>query len=147
MLYNCGIAENKIGDIFVIEDICYLFTFNQIYEYLKLNISKVGNSTVIIDEINFDEINITRKFNEVKLILPSKRIDVVLSHLYNLSRNEVDKKITKGDLIINSIKVLSKTKEVNIGDIVSFKKCGKFKLANFETNKKGKYIVKIQVYS
>lgn len=146
MLYNCGIAENKIGDILVIDDICYMFTFTSIFEYLKLNIDKVGNSKVEIEEINPKNIDLTKKFKEEKLVLPSKRIDVILAHLYNLSRNDVDKKISKGELIINSIKVLSKTKEINVDDIISFKKCGKFKIKNFDVNKKGKYITTIDIY-
>ena len=145
-IYNLGININKIGDIFVLDDICYLFTFKNIYEYIKLNLEKVGNVKVEIDNIKKDDINLTRIYEENTLNVPSLRIDIILAHLYKISRNDTDKKITKGELIVNSVKTISKTKEIKDNDIISFRGLGKFKIVNFDINKKGKYIVKILIY-
>ena len=123
-----------------------MFTFTTIYEYLKLNLEKVGSVKVEVWDIDFNSLNLTRIFEEKILNLPSKRVDIVLSHLYNLSRSDIDKKVTKGDLFINSSKILSKTKEIKINDIISFRGCGKCKVEFFDINKKGKYTAKLLIY-
>ena len=145
-LYNLGININKFGDIFVLEDICYVFTFDTIYEYLKLNVEKIGNVKIEIDETDIENIKLDRIFDKKSLNLPSLRIDVVLAHLYKFSRNDIDKKIAKGQLFINSVKIMSKTKEIKQGDIISFRGSGKFKVEEFEKNKKDKYITKVLLY-
>ncbi len=146
MLYNSGINPSKLGDIFVIDDIGYIFAIDTIAEFIKLNISLVGNVKVQIEEILIQDLNISRTFETKTTTSASLRFDSVVASIFNLSRSEADKKISKGDLIVNSIRQLNKVKEIKESDIISFKKFGKVRIIDFVLNKKDRYIIKFDIY-
>ncbi|MEG1705389.1 MAG: YlmH/Sll1252 family protein [Clostridia bacterium] len=147
-IYNIGIAEDMIGDIIVKENIAYIFLMKSILEYVLLNFNKVGNIKVEIETIDINNIDISYNFEDINIIVSSKRIDIVLSHLYNLSRNEIDKKILKNELVINSKIINNKTYLIKENDIIAFKKCGKFKYIGIsKTTKTGNLVINIKKYS
>lgn len=146
-LYNLGININIFGDIIVKDDIGYVFIVGDMIEYLLYNIDKIGNTYVKTEEINYKELNFIKEFDESTITTSSKRVDIVLAHLYKLSRGIVDKKISKKDLFINSVQITSKTKEVKENDIISFRGYGKFIIGQSTINKKNKHVIIIKKYT
>jgi len=147
-IYNMGITEDMIGDIIVFEDYAYIFLMNTVLEFILLNYTKVGNSKIAIDVMDINNLEeIIHNFENINIIVPSNRIDTVLAHVYKLSRSEAESKIFKKELYINSKCVTSKTYILKENDIVSFRKCGKFKYNNIiKTTKSDNLVISITMY-
>ena len=147
-IYSIGIKEDMIGDIFVYNDNCYVFCFKKNEQYILNNITRVGRVDVSITVLSFyaDEVkNIKPQFKSFDVIISSLRVDVVLSSIFALSRNEVKGKIKNGDLFVNSKEMYFVAYEVK--DNISFRKCGKVKIGNILRNtKSGKVVLKIYKY-
>lgn len=150
-IYSLGLKEDMIGDIFIQNDCAYLVTFKKCEEFIFNNLSRVAKSDVklVSLDINSDEVKAIKvKYKSVNIIVISNRIDVILSEVYSLSRNDTKKKINNGDLFINSKKIYFSPYEVKENDIVSFSKCGKFKVYKIlGTTKSGKIVLNIKKYS
>lgn len=130
-IYSLGIKHEVIGDIFATNQAGYVFCQKIIAEYIILNMYKVGNQEVEVTELSFesDEVkNLSLSFEEKEYIVASMRIDAVLATIYNLSRSEVKEKIQKGDLFLNDKNEYYLSHSLKEGDIISFKRCGKFKV-------------------
>lgn len=132
-IYSLGVKREYIGDIILKDDVAYFFCLNCIKDYFLLNLTSVGKYSVITAQVNIfskevDELalNLVKK----EYIVPSYRIDAILSEVYNLSRSETKDKILNGDLYINDKNIFYPNTMVNENDIVSFKRCGKIKIGN-----------------
>jgi len=147
-IYNIGITEDMIGDIIALENYAYIFLIDKVLEYVLLNYTNVGKHKVEIDVINFCDLKeITYNFEDKNVIVPSERIDSVLAHLYNLSRSEVENKVQKNEVYVNSKCVTNKTYILKENDIVSFRKFGKFKyIGIIKKTKNSNLVVRVKIY-
>lgn len=147
-IYNIGISEDMIGDIIVFENYAYIFLMNKVLEFILFNYINVGNSKVKLEEVDINNIEeIKHNFEDVNVIVPSNRIDSVLAHVYNLSRSEVENKILKNDLYVNSKSITNKTYLVKENDIVSFRRFGKFKyIGILKKTKNDNLVIAIKKY-
>lgn len=150
-IYSLGLKDDMIGDIFVNNDVCYFFTFKTNEEYFLNNLTKIARSDISTEvlDINSDEVKgIKQGFKNIDITIPSLRVDVVLSEIYNLSRSEAKNKINNGDLFVNSREMFFVAYDVKEHDILSFRKCGKLKVGQIiRTTKSGKIVLNIQKYS
>lgn len=147
-IYNIGITEDMIGDIIVLDNYAYIFLMNKVLEFVELNYIKVGYEKVKIEVIDVNEVqDISHNFENKNVIVPSARVDSVLAHVYNLSRNEVENKILKNELYINSKCITNKTYILKENDIVAFRRCGKFKYINeIKKTKNNNIVIEIMMY-
>lgn len=147
-IYNIGIMEDMIGDIIALENYAYIFLMDKVLEYVLLNYTNVGKHKVEINVINFCDLKeITYNFEDRNVIVPSERIDSVLAHLYNLSRSQVESKVQKNEVYVNSKCVNSKTYILKENDIVSFRKFGKFKYIGIvKKTKNSNLVVSVKIY-
>ena len=140
-----------IGDIFVCNDSCYLFCLKQIEKYILNNLSKVAKTEVNLESLDLyskEVKSIKLNLKHMEVIIPSLRVDVILSEVFCLSRSEVKTKIQNGDLCINAKEMFFVAYEVKHKDIISFRKCGKFKIGNVLRNtKSGKFVLTIDKYN
>lgn len=150
-LYSMGIKENLIGDIFVNDKGGYVFLFRTVIDYFLNNLDcikryKVKNEVL---SVNSDEVRTLKiSYKSEDLIISSLRVDNVLATLYKMSRSEVKDKIQNGDLIINSKEMFFVACNINENDIVSFRKCGKFKVGKIIRNtKSGKIVLNVKKYT
>ncbi len=130
-IYSLGVKRDLIGDIFADDECAHIFIMKSIEDYILTNLTSVGNQEVIVDILDIfnDEVkNLDVSFQSIDIIVPSLRVDAILSELYKLSRSIVKDKISKGDLFINSKNMFFVSEQLKEDDIVSFKKCGKFKM-------------------
>lgn len=130
-IYSLGIKREFIGDIIANDKCAYFFCMKTAQDYFIQNLVSVGKQMVdtqVVDifseEIKKLALNVIPK----DYIIPSLRIDAILSEVYNLSRSEVKEKIVKGDLFINDKAIYYPNTIVSEGDIISFKRCGKMRI-------------------
>lgn len=147
-IYNIGITEDMIGDIIVFEEYSYIFLMTTVLEFILFNYIQVGNSKIKIEVMDINNLEeIIHNFEDINIIVPSNRIDTVLAHVYHLSRSEIENKISKKELYINSKCVTSKTYILKENDIIAFRKCGKFKYINIvKKTKSDNLVIKIKMY-
>ncbi len=150
-IYSLGIKRECIGDIYLYKGNGYVFLIKKVEEYVLNNLEKVGKYKIkkeIVDIFNKDIEKIAVSFTEKNIIVPSLRIDAVISTLFNESRNEVKKKISKGDLVINSKPIFSSGYNIKTKDIISFKRYGKCIIKEEVRKTKNENIVlSIMIYS
>lgn len=149
-IYNLGIKEEHIGDIFLNNKYGYVFVTDSVKEYILDNLFNVSNQEVICSEVSLDSYevkNLRVDYLEKSYIIASKRIDVIVAEVYNLGRKEAKDKIVAGDLCINARICINPAQEFKMGDIVSFRKCGKFKVGEeIRTTKSGNICIQVYKY-
>ena len=85
-----GIKREKIGDILVRDDFCYVVVLKDIAEYIKYNLTKVGNVHVEVQTIDIDELDIPQpKVKEISSTVASLRLDSVASVGFGMSRSKI----------------------------------------------------------
>jgi len=143
-IYNLGIKREVIGDIFVNNDVCYVFLMSSVKDYVLTNLNRVGNQEVLLTELELecDELkNLSVNIIDKEYIVPSLRVDAVCSTVFNLSRNEVKEKIVKGDMCINDKVSYYPSDIVKEDDIISLRRCGKIVIKEQLRNTKSGNIV------
>ncbi len=149
-IYNLGIKEERIGDIFLNNKCGYVYVIHSIKKYILDNLLYVSNQEVVCEEISLDSLeakNLKIEYEEKNCIIPSMRIDALISEIYNLGRKESKEKIVAGDLCINARVCISPTQEFQNGDIISLKKYGKLKIGEqIRTTKNGNICICIYKY-
>ena len=149
-IYSLGINEKMIGDIFATAEYAYVFMLNKAADYYINNLFYVARSEVKLEkkDIFSREIrNLSINYKSITIMTASLRVDAILAKVYNLSRNEIKTKIQNGDLYINSSEVFFLATEAKENDIISFRKCGKFKIGKvLRTAKSGKIALEVQKY-
>lgn len=149
-IYSLGIKNEFIGDIFLTDDACYVFVIKTVEKYILDNLLKVSNQnveckSVALESKELDKLKI--EYISKEYIIPSRRIDALLSEVYNLSRKKVKEKIISGDLFINAKECTNPSLEFYKDDIVSFKRCGKFKVGNeLRQTKSGNICINVKRY-
>lgn len=150
-IFSLGVKHEVIGDIFALKESGYVFCEKSISDYILYNLYKVGNQEVEVTNISLDSNELQRlslNLEEKDYIVASKRIDVVLAAVYNLSRSEVKGKVQKGDLFLNDKNEYYLSHSLKEGDIVSFRKCGKFKVGKeIRKTRSDRIVIKIYKYS
>jgi RNA-binding protein YlmH len=60
-LMGLGIKREKVGDILLEEGICRVIVINEIADYIKFNLDKIGKTRVDVEIKSVDEIHVRRK--------------------------------------------------------------------------------------
>lgn len=146
-LIGLGIDRKKIGDILVRKDI-YIFVSNSIKTYVLMNLEQIGKVKVICEEAQESDINIEDETLELKIVLlSSKRIDLVISKVFNFSRNKASELIIKGKVQVNWNVIINKKLEIKEDDMISIRGYGRRKIDDLTgISKKNKIILKYFVF-
>ncbi|KRM68639.1 RNA-binding protein [Apilactobacillus ozensis] len=133
-LMGLGINRNTIGDIISDGDRWQFFCSKEIYNYISLNLNKIGKINVSVDYVNFSS-KIKHKLDNsqnVFCILTSLRIDNVLSSVFHLSRKD-SKNLVSHNLVHFNWQLLDKPDfEISLKDVVSVRGYGRFKIVSLD---------------
>lgn len=146
-LMSIGINREMIGDILVNNNSAVIICIDSIADYIVNEITGIKHTTVkckITDSVSQADMP---EFEETELIVSSERIDVLISAVYNMSRNS-------SQLIINSEKVfcdgrlITSTSFVPESDvIISVRGYGRFIYCEtLRTTKKNKLVIRVKKY-
>lgn len=140
-----GIKREKLGDLILKNNECYLAIHNEITDYIKMNLTSVGKYTCTINilDINSSEIPVY-DFQNIVVNVSSLRIDCVVSALCNISRGKAEELIRQGKVLIDYSEALKKDKILKEDCIITIRGYGKFKILE-EAGWTGSGRVKIQV--
>lgn len=147
-IMNLGIKRETIGDIFVSKKHGYVFVDEKISEYIIENLDKIRHTHVKVSKLTSLPEEFVVNLKEIKLLVSSLRLDVVIASKCKLSRNQAlelfrDKKVFLNERLCENNSYLVKT-----GDIISVRGYGKmiFKEISGET-RKGRIYIQMEEYA
>lgn len=124
-ILSLGIKREILGDLLVKDEQCYGIILENMFEFLKENLTKINSSPVEIKEIEEDEIPQT-EFKDINITVTSLRLDNIVGELTNLSRNSAAEYIDLSNVQVNYETECEKSYKLKIGDIIIIRKYGKF---------------------
>lgn len=134
--HNLGINYNRIGDIILKDNNIYIFVDNLIAEYLIMNFSRIGRAVLNFQLEDNIDLEIEKEYTSSVIVSSSYRLDSVVAKIINKSRNIAKQLIQKELIKINHSVVTNVERNVNIGDLVSIRKYGRYIIKSSEQNKK-----------
>lgn len=146
-ILNLGINREKIGDILIHEDYVQLVVKKEIFEFILINMRKVGKEKVKVKQIPLECLRQGHvEYKDILITIPSLRLDAIISGGLNLSRNDSQRLIESERVKVNWEPVSRVSKEVLEGDTISVKGYGRFILNSVEgISKKGRVRIKIRL--
>lgn len=145
-LMNLGIKRELVGDIIVDDNCGYILCLEHIADYICENLNRVRHTSVKTQISALPE-NLNKEIESSEVFAASKRIDVVISAVYNLSRNETSKLVKNERVFVNSRMVSSVSSLLNGGDVVSVRGFGRFVFVKeIKETKKGRLVLEVKKY-
>ena len=147
-LMSLGIDRNKTGDIYVYDDYGDIIVHMDIADYIIYNLDKIGHNKIEAERIQLNQVNFKEQEHEiVNIISSSMRIDNIVKHLTNSSREKAALIIKSGNVKNNFTPEDRVSAELKEGDLLSISKAGRFKIAKINgTTKSGKLKVQVKHY-
>lgn len=140
-----GISRSNLGDI-ITDGQRWQFVFDQkMSTFIKLNLEKIGNIHINLEEKSFNErIDSISEWEVEEVIVASMRIDVFLARALNISRNRAKQLIENQKIKNNWVQVDRPDLEVEEHDILSIRGYGRLQIQQqIRTTKKDNLVVKI----
>lgn len=145
-IMSLGIKRELLGDLIVDDGKCYGIALDFIYEIILEKITIIKKTPVKIKKI--DKIELPKvKYQELTEVLPSLRLDAIVSSLINSSRNETSQLIESGEVFCNYLVEKKASKIIKEKSVITIRKKGKFIFEKeLEKTKKGKIKILIKKY-
>ena len=147
-LYSLTISDEMFGDVVIWNNRYFIIILSSIDNYIKSNLTSIKNSKVdLIEKDPYYLKNYKQEYEEFNIIVPSVRVDVIVSKIINSSRSNALEKIKNGDIYLNYELLTKPTYMLKENDIFSIRKYGKYKFNGIiNETKKGNIIVNISKY-
>lgn len=147
-IMNLGVKRETLGDIFIIGKHGYIFVDEKIADYIIENLDKVRHTHMKVTRVSELPREITVNRNEVKLLVSSLRLDVVIAGKYKLSRNQALELFRAKKVFLNERICENNSYSVKTGDIISVRGYGKmvFREISGET-RKGRIYIQVEEYA
>lgn len=146
-IMSIGIEREKIGDLRVVDNCCYLATTEEIASVIKDNVNKVGNMPVKIEICNDNDIPDIQFKNEI-IMIPSMRLDSIVSEITHLSRSKSESLVKRGEVLVNYNLIREKSYVIRENDIITIRKYGKYIISdNIGNTKSGKIKLEVKKFT
>lgn len=145
-----GIKREKIGDIIFDENGADVLILPEMEKYLENNIKNlIRFKKSEIEKIKINQIrDIKENIEERTIIVPSMRMDAVVSELINTSRNKANEIIAFKRVFVNQINETKLTKEIKLGDKITIRGKGRFEIISQDRKtKSGKIVLNIKQWN
>ena len=148
-IVKLGLKREKVGDIIVVNegaDIIVVNDFANILAEQLPSLTRFENSEIKIEEIN----NLKKqeiKVEEVSIIVPSLRLDNIVSDLARTSRSKAAEIIAQERVFINGQNETKVSKNVKLNDVITIRGKGRFVIKDFTgTTRSGRTVILIEKY-
>ena len=147
-LYSLNISDEMFGDVVIWNNRYFIIILSCIDNYIKSNLMSIRNSKVeLIEKDPYYLKDYKQEYEECIIIVPSIRVDVIVSKIINSSRSNALEKIKNGDIYLNYELLTKPTYMLKENDIFSIRKYGKYKfLGEINKTKKGSLVIKYLKY-
>lgn len=148
-ILGLSIDRGKIGDILIGEKFTYFFVKREISNFIEINLTKVSKYNILLSRLSRED-DISglpkKEYEYKKVIVSSLRLDNLISKVFNLSRSKVKDMIQAELVKVNFAKETRSHLELELGDLVSVRHYGRFRLYDLEGNtKKGNSVLIVRL--
>ncbi|CAM3697301.1 RNA-binding protein [Mesobacillus zeae] len=142
-LMSLGLKRGKYGDILLAEEQVQFLAAAEVAEYVKLQLDSIGRAGISLKEIPLHRaVGQEERWHEVAVTISSMRLDVIVSALYNISRQKSQLYIQQGKAKVNWAAVENPSFMCGEGDVLSIRGLGRAKIVTVEgKTKKDKWRV------
>ncbi len=145
-LMNLGIEREVLGDIFLVDNVAYLFCLHNMADYICQSLTRVRHTTVmcsIVEEIpSLGATDKTEKLIQVN----SERLDGVIAKVCNLSRSQCALLFTQRKIFINGRLCENSSRTLKEKDVVTVRGFGRFTYLGISgATKKGKLNIVVEM--
>ncbi len=131
-----GLKREKLGDIIILPDVCYIILSVEIASFVAGNLTKVGRVGVRCEECSLSDIILPEKsFTPIKGTVSTMRLDSIVSLFTGKSRGNAQDLVNAGFVFVNGVASEKCDMRIDNGDTVSVRGYGK---ANVEIGGKSK---------
>ena len=147
-LYSLKIEDNLFGDIVINNDHYYVYVLENYRYYFESELKKISNVNIKLNEVPLSTLdNYIPKFEQLKVITSSLRLDNVIARTIKTNRDTVKDLIKDKQVVYNYEILKDPDKLIKENDTFSVRKIGKFKFNKIITNtKKDNLILEILKY-
>ena len=146
-ILNLGIERCKVGDILVDDNAAILFVHQSLKNYIFEELTRIRHTSIMITEIDADDISYKPKVREISGTVSSLRLDSLLSLAFSSSRSKLVSYIENGKVFVNGKLITSNGYQIKENDIISVRGLGRFQFKEcLSQTKKGRLFVKINLY-
>ena len=145
-ILGLSIDRGKIGDILIGEKFTYFFVKREISNFIEINLTKVSKYNILLSREDDISSLPKKEYDYKKVIVSSFRLDNLISKVFNLSRSRVKDMIQAELVKVNFAKETRSHLELELGDLVSVRHYGRFRLYDLEGNtKKGNSVLIVRL--
>lgn len=148
-IVKLGLKREKVGDILVSEDGADIIAIEEFSPILKKEMPSLTRfenckfEIVDLKDLKKKEI----KVEEIKIIVPSLRLDNIVSDLARTSRSKAAQIMSQERVFVNGQNETKLSKQVKINDIVTIRGKGRFVIKGFDgTTRSGRTVLLIEKY-
>ncbi len=148
-IVKLGLKREKVGDIIVYEQGADIITLEEFADILKQqlpSLTRFENSYVTIEEIS----KLRQKevcIEQVKIIVPSLRLDNFVSDLARTSRSKASEIIDQERVFVNGQNETKASKQLKLNDVITIRGKGRFVIKEFAgTTRSGRTVVVVEKY-
>ena len=146
-LMALGIRRDVLGDIIVRDGCALFFAAEHIRDFLIQNLSSIGRQNVRLLEAAEDLKIPEPQFESLRITVASPRADAVVGALGRFSREQAAQLIEAGQVYLNHVLLEKKTKDIQEGDGLVIRGCGKWIVEEcVGTTKKGRTVLICKKY-
>lgn len=122
-----GLERDVIGDIIITDNKVFIIIADEIKKYLLINLLKVGNQYIKVEEERLDILKDIKKtsLTEEQIIVSSLRLDAVVASICKLSRSKSQEYISNGFVKINGNIIDKYDHFLKNEDYISIRKFGR----------------------
>lgn len=148
-IVKLGIKREKVGDILVADDGADILVKDELVETLKQELgtlTRFQNAKIEIVELK-DLRKQEIKVEEISIIVPSLRLDNIVSDLAKTSRSKAVQILDSERVFVNGQSETKASKQVRLGDVITIRGKGRFVVKEFTgTTRSGRTVVRIEKY-
>lgn len=148
-IIKIGIKREKVGDIITRFDGADIVVLKDAEKYVLdglkelTRFSKAEFTTVKLSELQVEE----PKKEKISIIIPSMRIDSIVSEIIRTSRAKATEIIKEEKVFINHELIVKGSKEVKINDLITVRGRGRFKIGKIlNSTKKGNLVIEVEKF-
>lgn len=144
---SLGIERNTFGDIYINNQVIYLFLTEEISGYMIQNMPMIMHQRLEFRKV--DAICDDEKNQEVtkEIQVPSLRLDAIIAKCLNISRAKAAEIIEAGNVSINHLICKNISYQCQLNQIISIRKFGRITiLENLRTTRKDRIVLLVGVY-
>ncbi|WP_339062345.1 YlmH/Sll1252 family protein [Tepidibacillus marianensis] len=144
-LLNIGLKREKFGDILITEEKKQFIVASEVADYVSLELRQVGKTKIDLVSVTQEQLNPPKEnYGDQKITVSSLRLDAILAAVFHQSRSKVAEWIKGKNVKVNWQIIDQVDYKLEVGDMVSLRKFGRFKYLEEEGNtKKGRILIKV----